>query len=213
MLENPYDHPSPVEDDMQTDEETPFAKVLHAINLLAKAGQNDCVGSTITLQMILVTAKLASVVLKLEPQLSYEQRAELEPTTIEALAHSAGFQSSFAKACSQAGKAVEGANLEDIPRGFTVVTYGKKSTTAEDTNLKLAEKAGAMTAEVWRNENTFRDQRGSKIKHAMWQQSNRAHVNNPARVNKSHPPGPTANKDHAAPVRNGGKVTPPPANG
>ena len=60
--------------------------------------------------MILVTAKLASVVLELEPQLSYEQRAELEPTTIKALAHSAGFHSSFAKACSQAGKAVEGAN-------------------------------------------------------------------------------------------------------
>jgi hypothetical protein len=210
MLENPSDHPSPVEDDMQTDEETPYAKVLHAADLLVNAEQHDCRGSSITFQVMLDTAKWASVVTEFEPQLSCEQRAELDSTTVQALAHSLRLQSSFVKACSQAGKDVEGANLED---GFTVVTYRKKSTTAEDTNLKLAVKAGEMTAEVWRKENAFRDERGSKVKKAMWQQSNRTHVNNPARFNKSHPPGPAANKDHAAPVKNGGKVTPPPANG
>ena len=40
MLENPYDHPSPVEDDMQTDEETPFAKVLGKMTVWAQPSRS-----------------------------------------------------------------------------------------------------------------------------------------------------------------------------
>jgi hypothetical protein len=210
MLANPYDHPSPVEDDMQTDEATPYAKALHAATLLVNAEQNDSSDPAITFHTMLVTAKLATVLRESESQLNYEHRAELDSITVKALAHSVGLQSRFEKACSQTGKAVEGANLAD---GYTVVAYGKKATTEEEKNLQRAVKAGEMNADVWRKENAFRESRGSAVNNAMWKQSNPARGNKPVRVNKSLPPGPSANKDHAAPVRDGGKVNPPPRNG
>jgi hypothetical protein len=204
MLEKPQDHPSPVVDDMQTDVETPYAKALHAANSLVKAEQNDSLDSAITFQRMLVTVNLAKVLRESEAQLNFEQRSELDSTTVKALAHAVGLQSRFEKACSQAGKDVENANLED---GFTLVAYGKKSTTEEDKNLQLAVEAGKLSAKVWKNENILREQRGSMVKHAMWQTSNHA------RVDKKHSPGPSASKMKANPARKGGTVNPPPVNG
>jgi hypothetical protein len=204
LLQKPQDHPFPVEDDMQTDVETAYAKALHAATSLVSAEQNDSLDSEITFRKMLVTVHLATVLHELEAQLNFEQWSELDSIIVRAMAHSVGLQSRFEKACSQAGKDVEMANLEG---GFTVVAYGKKSSTEVEKVRQLAVKTKGMNDELWKNVRDCQYQHASMVKDIMGQTSNHA------RIDKRQPPGPSTSKMKANQARKGGTANTPPVNG
>ena len=205
LLANPHGLPGPVDDDMQTDDSGPYTKAPHAATELNRAEQDVSKAQAITFQRMYNTAALASVLRESEAHLSYLQWVELEPRIVRAIAHADSLQREFEKELSLVRKVVAEA---DLTGGFEVVPYGRKTSTGHEKNLLLAREAGVMTQQVWMQEKALSGKRGAEVQNALW------HLSDLARANQRIPPGPKANKEHAAPASNGHapKAPHPPGN-